>query len=54
MKTQKFIIRDAEAGNVIDSFPTLEEAEAALNDYEAEDLANNDYLPDFYEIIEKE
>ena len=49
----KYIIRDREAGNVIDEFEKLEEAEAALELYEEEDRINDCYTPDFYEIVEK-
>lgn len=47
----KYIIRDREAGNVIDRFGTLEEAQAELARYEAEDRAEGTYEEDFYEII---
>ena len=46
-----FIIRDREAGNIIDIFATYEEAMTALAAYEAEDTADGDYTPDFYEIV---
>ena len=45
-----YYIRDREAGNVIDSFSTLDEAETALAEYEATDKAEGTYTPDFYEI----
>lgn len=57
-KTEKqkynFIIQDREAGNFIAGFDTLEEAEKALAEYEAEDTCNGCYEPDFYEIEEIE
>ena len=50
----KYIIRDREAGNTIDRFNTLEEAKAALSQYEASDKEDGIYQKDFYEIIEAE
>ena len=44
-----FIVRDREAGNIIDRFNTYEEAKQAIVDYEREDGES----VDFYEIIEK-
>lgn len=51
---KKYIIRDREAGNVIDSFNTLNEAKAELNAYEKEDMDDGTYTPDFYEIVEED
>ena len=50
----KYVTRDREAGNVIDEFATMAEAEAAIEEYEAEDLKNGVYEPDFYEAAEIE
>lgn len=50
MKT--YIIQDSEAGNFIDSFSTLEEAEKVLLQYEEEDRENGTYEEGFYEIVE--
>lgn len=50
----KYIIRDREAGNVIDKFATQEEAELALQEYEEEDKRDGTYEPDFYEIIKED
>ena len=47
-----YIIRDREAGNVIDEFRTLEMAEKVLREYEEEDKKNREYTKDFYEIVE--
>jgi hypothetical protein len=47
-----YVIRDREAGNPIDEFNTLEEAEEQLAVYEAEDKRDDTYTPDFYEIVE--
>lgn len=49
---KKYIIRDREAGNVIDKFDTLSEAEAVMNGYEAHDKEDGIYVKDFYEIVE--
>lgn len=48
-----YVIRDREAGNVIDEFNTLEEAENMIDIYEAQDIEEGTYTPDFYEIVEK-
>lgn len=50
----KYIIQDREAGNRIDSFQSLEEAEKALSEYEESDKNENTYTPNFYEIVEVE
>lgn len=47
-----FVIRDREAGNVIDKFDTLEEAQEELRRYEEEDRREETYTEDFYEIVE--
>lgn len=51
-KMSKFIIQDKEAGNYIDSFTTLKEAQQALREYETQDKAEGIYTPNFYGIIE--
>lgn len=48
---KNFIIRDREAGNVIDSFNTLEEAQRELSIYEENDREEGIYKDDFYEIV---
>lgn len=48
-----YIVRDREAGNVIDRFDTEEEALSALAEYEDEDRADGTYTEDFYEVIEE-
>lgn len=50
----KYIIQDREAGNFIDEFETLEEAEETVMDYERQDRYQGCYEPDFYEIVEVE
>lgn len=49
-----YITRDREAGNVIDEFKTLQEAEKALAEYEEQDKKDGTYTPDFYEVAEVE
>ena len=48
----KYIVRDKEAGNIIDKFETLEEAENAVTNFESQDIDDKIYTPDFYEIVE--
>ena len=50
----KYTIRSRKAGIEIDDFDTLEEAKAELERYEAEDKADGNFTPDFYEIWDKE
>ena len=50
----RFVTRDREAGNIIDEFKTMEEAEAAVLAYEEEDRKLGAYEPDFYEVAEIE
>lgn len=45
-----YITRDREAGNIIDEFKSLADAEAAIKRYEAEDQKQGVYEADFYEI----
>ena len=47
----KYIIQDREAGNFIDEFDTIEEAERQLHIYESDDKRQGLYIPNFYEII---
>lgn len=49
----KFIIQDREAGNVIESFNSYEEAFARLEQFEEADKEEGIFEKDFYEIIEK-
>lgn len=46
----KYWTRDREAGNKIDCFDTLEEAQAAITEYEEADKKDGSYSADFYEI----
>jgi len=50
---KKYIIQDKEAGNVIDSFDSLENAKTALGYYVAQDILNDVFQPEFYEIKEE-
>jgi hypothetical protein len=50
---KKFIIRDHEAGNFIDEFNTIEEAQQELEKYENEDKQEGTFSPDFYEIVQE-
>lgn len=47
-------IQDSEAGNVIDTFATLKEAETTVADYEKTDKADGVYTQGFYTIISVE
>lgn len=49
---KKYAIQDREAGNVIDMFDTLEDAQKELEVYEASDIENGIYQQNFYEIVE--
>ena len=42
--------RVRETGDVIDLFPSREEAEARIEEYEEEDRREGTYEPDFYEV----
>jgi len=50
----KYTIRDREAGNPIEDFDTLEEAEIKLEEYEKSDKNEGIYTPNFYEIVKNE
>lgn len=52
--TKKFLIRDREAGNVIEECNSLEEAKKILEECENEDKKDNIFVGYFYEIIESE
>ena len=49
---KRFLTRDTEAGNVIESFDTITEAKEAIRDYEEEDMITGLYTPDFYEVYD--
>ena len=46
------VIRDREAGNVIEHFNTVEEAKKTLERYEEQDKKDGVYVEDFYEIYD--
>jgi len=52
MQKLRFQIQDKEAGNYIDSFATIEEAQEELKKYEKNDKKDGIYEPDFYEIFD--
>ena len=55
MKTKiKYVIQDKEAGNIIDKFSSLKDAEKELNEYEQSDKEDGIFEPDFYKIQEVE
>lgn len=49
-----YIIRDREAGNVIEECATIEEARETICRYEADDRKNGIYEANFYEIYNSE
>lgn len=49
----KYVVRDREAGNVIETFNSREEAYSAMLEYEKEDEREGVYEPDFYEVVER-
>lgn len=51
---KKWIVRDREAGNVIDWFDTEEEAISEIERFEAEDKSEGQFEPGFYEIVHEE
>lgn len=54
MKKLRFIIRDSQAGNEIESFDTLEEAKKAKLKFEKEDQDEGIAEEGFYEIYDSE
>lgn len=53
MNMAKYIIRDREAGNIIEQVSTRKEAETVLKKFEEEDKQDGNYTEDFYEIVEE-
>ena len=49
-KQFRYITQNREAGNFIDSFSTLIDAENAIKQYESDDMQENIFTEDFYEI----
>ncbi len=51
----RFTIVDRLTNNwVLESYYTREEAEARIEEHEADDKMNENYVDDFYQIIEQE
>ena len=48
------VTRDREAGNIIENFSTIKQAESAIKMYEKKDKKEGTYSPDFYEVAEIE
>ena len=46
------VVRDREAGNVIEKVENWEEGKNLITEYEATDKADGIYTPDFYELAE--
>ena len=53
IKMKNYKIQDREAGNVIETGLTLEEAETKLAQFEERDKEQGIYEEDFYEIVEE-
>ena len=53
-KMKRYIIRDREAGNIIEECDTLEEAVDIIDQYELEDDEEGIYTPNFYEVYDSE
>lgn len=49
---KKYVVRDREAGNIIEQFDTLEDAEKQLEMCESDDKEQGIYEEDFYEVCE--
>jgi hypothetical protein len=46
------VVRDREAGNLIDEVKSIEEGKARIEEYEKKDKEDGTYEPDFYEVVE--
>ena len=49
---KKYVVRDREAGNVIEYVETMGDGLELIKQYEADDKANGIYEPDFYEVAQ--
>lgn len=49
-----YVVRDREAGNVIECVSSIEEGEALIEEYEEEDRKDGTFTPDFYEVVKEE
>ena len=54
MKVKFYQVQDKEAGNIIETNLNLDAAKAMVIRFEADDKANDIYVPDFYQIVEME
>jgi hypothetical protein len=53
MTKKTYRIQDREAGNVIETGLSYQEAQEMLAKFEADDKADGTYTEDFYEIVEE-
>ena len=51
---KKWVVRDREAGNVIEWVDSAADGEALIRDFEKQDMDEGVYTPDFYECVEVE
>lgn len=49
---KKFVVRDTEAGNVIEYVDSIEEGLQLISTFENSDKEEGIYVPDFYECSE--
>ena len=49
-----FVVRDKEAGNIITEVPSIEVGCALIQLYEEDDIINDVFEPNFYEVAEIE
>lgn len=54
MKNMKIVVRDRQAGNVIEDVSTWEEGEKLIEEYEKSDMKDGIYEENFYEVAEIE
>lgn len=52
--TERFIIRDTEAGNPIDAYDDLATALVTWEEFIITDKKNKEYKPNFYELLDQE
>ena len=50
----RYIVRESEAGNDIDSFDTLDKAIECIRKYERQDKEDGTYVVGFYEVYDSE
>lgn len=54
VRNKRYLIRDAGAGNPIESFDTYKEAQEMIYEYEMEDMSDSNFTEGFYEIYDTE